>query len=237
VSGAGGSGGLYGGGGGGGGYAGSGFAPGGSGSQGLIVVTYTPTASAAVTAESWSALEAQETTRADQPGAIESGLIIVCNSWPLTEAGASTWHNDVIGIDFGHITAGDLSFPAEWAGAVAVTADASARLEAGARFSFDATVPLGAGSRALQDTVGFGEWSETHSNQGWMVAVEQLAAVRGDCRPQIECVGRLSSDAQTCVEWADPQGLLLVSSERLLSPPARIRILANTSSGHPLRGQ
>jgi hypothetical protein len=48
---------------------------------------------------------------------------------------------------------------------------------------------------------------------------------------------RVSAAGLLFLEWADPPGLLLVSPERLLRSPGRIRILAGPCSKHPLRGQ
>jgi hypothetical protein len=138
-------------------------------------------------------------------------------------------------MDFPHVAARDLGFSAEWAGAVAFTVDALARLEASARSSVDATVSLEPASRALQEVAALSEWNAIDAPQTWP-AVEQLATVGGDCAPKFECVGKLVGDAQHYLEWADPPDLLLVSSERLLRPPGRVRILASSGSVHPLRG-
>ena len=236
VSAPGGTGGLYGGGGGGSGYAAGGFAAGGSGAQGLIVVTYTPTVGATITAESWNALEAQETARTDQTTAIESGLTVPCDSQPQAEAGSNLFRSAAVSIEFPHLTAGDLRFLAEWVGAVAITADVLARLEVGARPSVAATAPLEPASRALREVTGFGEWDTMRAANAWPT-VEQLMAVQSNGDPLLECMLQFIGDRQPCLEWADPPGLLLVSAERLLCPPGRIRILAGPSSAHPLRGQ
>jgi hypothetical protein len=232
----GGTGGLYGGGGGGSGYAAGGFASGGSGAQGLIVVTYAPTADVTITAESWSALEAQETARTDQTTAIGSGLTVPCDSQPPVEAGSRIWRGGAVSIEFPHLAAGYLRFFAEWAGAAAITADALARLEAGARPSVDATVPLEPASRSLREVAGFGEWDTTQAVKAWP-AVEQVIAVQSDGEPLLECMLQLVGDRQPRLEWADPPGRQLVSAERLLCPPGRIRVLASPGSVHPLRGQ
>ena len=236
VSASGGTGGLYGGGGGGSGYAAGGFASGGSGAQGLIVVTYTPMAGATITAESWSALEAQETAHTDQTTAIESGLTAACDSQPQAEAGSNIFRSGAVSIENPHLAAGELKFLAEWVGAVAITADVLARLEAGGRAAVAAIVPLEPASRALREVASFSEWDTMQQANAWS-AVEQVTAVQSDGEPLLECVLQLIGDRQPGLEWADPPGLLLVSVGRLLSPPGRIRILASPSSAHPFRGQ
>jgi hypothetical protein len=232
----GGTGGNYGGGGGGGGYSGPAKGAGGNGAQGLIVVTYTSAASAAVTAESWSALEAQETACTDQPAAIESGLTVPRDSRSQSEAGSSGWRSNAADIDFANVGVGDLRFSAEWAGAIATTVDALARLEAGARSSADASAPLEPASRAIREVAALNEWNAIDAVQTWPT-VEQLATVGGDCAPPFECEGLLAVEAQACQECTGPPDPLLVSSERLLRSPARVRILASPGSLHPLRGQ
>ena len=175
VSASGGTGGLYGGGGGGSGYAAGGFASGGSGAQGLIVVTYTPMAGATITAESWSALEAQETAHTDQTTAIESGLTAACDSQPQAEAGSNIFRSGAVSIENPHLAAGELKFLAEWVGAVAITADVLARLEAGGRAAVAAIVPLEPASRALREVASFSEWDTMQQANAWS-AVEQVTA-------------------------------------------------------------
>jgi hypothetical protein len=46
----------------------------------------------------------------------------------------------------------------------------------------------------------------------------------------------ISANELPTLEWADPPALVLVSLERLLRSPGKIRILAVTGSAHPLRG-
>ena len=191
---------------------------------------------ATITAESWNALEAQETARTDQTTAIESGLTVPCDSQPQAEAGSNLFRSAAVSIEFPHLTAGDLRFLAEWVGAVAITADVLARLEVGARPSVAATAPLEPASRALREVTGFGEWDTMRAANAWPT-VEQLMAVQSNGDPLLECMLQFIGDRQPCLEWADPPGLLLVSAERLLCPPGRIRILAGPSSAHPLRGQ
>jgi hypothetical protein len=70
--------------------------------------------------------------------------------------------------------------------------------------------------------------------------IESLAALSNDRPSLLETVSggiRISTTGLFLLEWADPPGLLLVSSERLLRSPGRIRILASPCSKHPLRGQ
>lgn len=218
----GGAGGTYGGGGGGGGYAGGSLGSGGTGGGGIVVITYTPAAAAAITAESWTASEVQGAVRADQPPSVECCLIVPRDCLPLTEVGGGIWRADAPPINFPCVAAKDVGLPTEWAGDVGVTADTLAQLDAVAWSFVDAAVPLELASRTLQDVTGFSELSATHAVDAQPV-VEFPCTAAGEARP----LG---------LEWADPPGLLLVSSERLLRSPGRIRILAGPSSMHPLRG-
>ena len=121
-------------------------------------------------------------------------------------------------------------------GAVAITADVLARLEAGGRAAVAAIVPLEPASRALREVASFSEWDTMQQANAWS-AVEQVTAVQSDGEPLLECMLQLVGDRQPRLEWADPPGRQLVSAERLLCPPGRIRVLASPGSVHPLRGQ
>jgi hypothetical protein len=67
---------------------------------------------------------------------------------------------------------------------------------------------------------------------------EILSVVRRDTPPCLESLAvgaRVLSDAPLSLEWGDPPTLLVVSRDRLLRSPGRIRILAGPASRHPLR--
>jgi hypothetical protein len=108
-----------------------------------------------------------------------------------------------------------------------------------------ATVAVDSGS--LPEWVGRGV-------AGTGFRVEGLRVLIGDEGVPLKLLAVLSCDALTIfesltsgsrisvvelltLEWADPPALLLVSPERLLRSPGRIRILAGPGSTHPLRGQ
>lgn len=189
------------------GYAGDGLPV--DGAQGLLVVTVTPIAGAPVTAESSSALEAQGAARVGQPAGIEPNLTILCGSRPHSEAGGATRRGNAIKIGFANETSSGFGFSVEWMGAAAVIADAPTQLETGMRLSADRTALLEPASSVVRNAVVPCEWAAAHAVRAFPV-VEHLSAL---------------------------PGLLLVSSERLLRSPGRVRILSSPSSVHPLRGQ
>src|SRR5271156_2124837 len=47
----------------------------------------------------------------------------------------------------------------------------------------------------------------------------------------------IAADGPFCLEWANLSSVLVLTSERLLRSPGRVRILAGPGSVHPLRGQ
>jgi hypothetical protein len=121
------------------------------------------------------------------------------------------------------LTARDAGLPAEWAGAVAVNVDALAQLEATTGSSTDATAPIELAGRTLPEVGCCSEWSATHA-----VDVQPCAEYQSAAAVDAGALG---------LEWADPPGLLLVSSGRRRRSPGRIRILAGPNSTRPLRGQ
>jgi hypothetical protein len=117
----------------------------------------------------------------------------------------------------------DPGLPTGWSGAVVLTADAVARLEATALSPGKALVPVDLLSGTLPEVTGFSEWGATQRSAA-QTCVERLSAAAAD-------VPTLT------LEWADTPGLSLVCSERLLHSPGRIRTLAGPNSMDPLRGQ
>jgi hypothetical protein len=105
-----------------------------------------------------------------------------------------------------------------------LTAGEGFRAEGGIRFTRDAHTSFEA---LIALTGDAGERSEF------------AAALRADQPAALGWLtgaARITAEFSLNVEWQDPPALLLVSPERLLRSPGRIRILAASGSIHPLRG-
>jgi hypothetical protein len=255
LAGTGGTGGNYGGGGGGGGYPqiGTAWGVGGAGGAGVIVVTYTPAVSSTLTAECWAPLGSQTTERRDELAATESGLIIQSHNGPHLEAHGSIGRSGASPTGFSCVARKDAGLPAEWAGAVVVAADTSLWLETAGSLRAETIAFSEFICRILRPGDGSAEWrgrlaTDVGGCLEWLYEVvrdarkptETLALLGRESLPAVELLtggALISVDGLLTLEWADPPGLLLVSPERVIRSPGRIRILAAPSSMHPLRGQ
>jgi hypothetical protein len=255
--GSGGNGGLYGGGGGSGTT--NGFAVGGSGGQGIIVINYTPAAGATITADASTAAEFRGSQHKDDPVAIEFGLTVPCDVRSPLETGDGVRARAASPVAVLDTGGSHLRLPTEFAGAVAVTADILARLEFAANLRAGAIAPPEWASRNIREGGNGAEWGSrlataagtAGSARLWLECSNAFAA---DARSSHEILAsvsfegllvlealtsavRISIALPACLEWADPPPLPLISPERLLRSPGRIRILAGLGSIHPLRGQ
>jgi hypothetical protein len=241
LAGNGGTGANYGGGGGGGGYPqiGAAWGAGGAGGDGIIVVTYTPVASGRLTAECWAPFEAQTTQRKDELAVIEFGLTVPNDNRQQVETRSSVGRGGATPIGISRVASGDTGLSGEWGGAVAVAADALLRLEAAALLRAEVTALGEFICRIVRLDADPAEWlyaiRSDASKPNEIVAVLSQAAL-----PALELLTggtRISADGLLTSEWADPPALLMVSPERLIRSPGRIRIVATADSMHPLRGQ
>jgi hypothetical protein len=234
-------GGAYGGGGGGGGGAdnvpGS-TGPGGPGSAGLIVVSYTPAVSAAISAAAPSTLEFQGIGGRSESASIEFDLILSSDSRPQAEALGNLKRSTTSPINFGFLVSRDLWITGEWAGAAAITADSSVRLEATTSLYSHTAIHAECAQWLAIDERFRLELSRTLAGNAG-VPIAFYAALSSDGLAILEWLTggtRLISEVLLTLEWQDPPALLLVSPERLRRSPGRIRILAGPASIHPLRG-
>jgi DNA-dependent RNA polymerase auxiliary subunit epsilon len=233
--------GAYGGGGGGGGGAdnvpGS-IGPGGPGSAGLIVVSYTPAVSATITAAAPSALEFQGIRGRSELSSIEFDLIVSSDSRPQAEALGALKRSTTSPINFGFLVRRDLWLTAEWAGATAITADNSVRLEATTSLYTDTAVRAECGQWLVSDEQFRLELLRTLAGDAGAPNAFHIA-LSSDGLAILEWLtggSRLISEILLPLEWQDPPALRPISSERLRRSPGRIRILASLGSRHPFRG-
>jgi hypothetical protein len=225
AAGNGGTGANYGGGGGGGGYpqTGAAWGTGGAGGNGIIVVTYTPRPSTTITTECWAALDFQTTWARDDVAGVEFNLTAQAGSRPPLEARGRMLKSVVGPIEYPSVARQYTALLIERVGAVAVTAEVS----------LEVLLSLRSG------TVGLTEWTERLAGHGG-APNELLTALSRGAVPVLEALTggtRITVSGVWALEWADPPGLVLVSPERVLRSPGRIRILAGPGSMHPLRGQ
>ncbi len=255
LAGNGGTGASYGGGGGGGGYPqiGTAWGAGGAGGDGVIVVTYTPAASARLTAECWAPFESRATERKDELAAIEFGLTVQNDHRPQLEARGGVGRGRATPIGISRVACGDAGLPGESGGAVEVAADALLRLEAAASLRAELIALGEVICRFVRLYSGYAEWrgrlaTDVGGGLEWLYAVaydarepnEAVVILSREAFPALESLTggtRISADGLLISEWADPPALPLVSPERLIRSPGRIRILATPGSIHPIRGQ
>jgi hypothetical protein len=234
----GGAGGLYGGGGGSTGY-GPGTGVGGTGGQGIIVITYAPVTSITVTADAWAPPEFQATACRDNPDSIQFLAATRIDMPVPAEALRSIWHDLVKPIELVGAARGSTGVSAEWAGTLAVTADAPLRLECTKFLRSDTTGLTEFAISVLHDAYGATEWLRDLIGDA-VAPIEILSILRRNAPSVFESLTsgtRVSVGGLATLEWADPPAPMLVSPERLLRSPGRIRILAGAGSSHPLRGQ
>jgi hypothetical protein len=126
----------------------------------------------------------------------------------------------------------------EWIGLAAITTNMLLRLEAIGFFAADATCRAESCIRLTRDD---------HTSLELLRALTGVAGARNEFAAALSVdkaaileslagAARIAAEVPLNVEWQDPPGLLLVSPERLLRSPGRIRILAGDGSIHPLRG-
>ena len=239
--GAGGAGGGYGGGGGGGASSDSvngSIGPGGVGGQGLIVLNYTPAASAVISAAIGSVLEFQELRDRNEPAAFEVGLSV---------STASRAHSEMLGGQK-RGTAGPIEVvssgrkrvwaAAEWVGPVTFTADNPLQLEAVGLSVADAAA-CGEATRQVggNDQINLEILRAVNGDTGERYAFG--ASLRTDNPSILEWLAgaaRITAEGGLNVEWQDPPGLLVMSRGRLQRSSGRIRILGGSGNIHPLKG-
>jgi hypothetical protein len=217
-----GNGGNYGGGGGGSAYF-SGYI-GGTGGNGIIVITYTPAISATIVADSRNALEHQSIGRMDALEVVEFGLSVPSNVPVAAEGRREIRCDGETPIEASCAALGNSLIPVQWAGSLA--------------FYTDALMPFEAAAGLRRDTLGFVEFAcVILSNVP--IRLELLAFPRSEVLIPAESLtdgARMSTDGPLCLEWVGAPSLMMVAPERLLRSPGRIRVLSGPNSIHPLRG-
>jgi hypothetical protein len=146
----------------------------------------------------------------------------------------------------------DFGLRTEWrAAGSAVTIGSVLPLEAAAWLYSDVAHRIETTSLAVGGEGGAAEWERVlpSDSQFWL-ELEQILAGNTGLQGEIISVAtrdtphfleslslgsRVSYDESLCLEWDDPPVLLVVSRDRLLRSPGRIRILAGPASTHPLR--
>jgi len=265
----GGNGANYGGGGGGGGYprSGTAFGMGGSGGQGIIVITYAPAISATIAAESWGTIEYQTSGRIDAFDPVELGRSVPSDGGVPIEGRRDIWCAGEIPFEASCVALRSMGIGAEWVGSIMVDIDALMPLEVAALLDRDTRSFVEFSSVILRKAGGWAEWIATQAF-GLEIAIEQLGELRVDPELRLESRRLLAGDVQLhfellatpgsealldleslmsgahiaadgpfCLEWANLSSVLVLTSERLLRSPGRVRILAGPGSVHPLRGQ
>jgi hypothetical protein len=99
--------------------------------------------------------------------------------------------------------------------------------------------PCGWAVRMAADAQFYFEWIHALTSDA-AISIQLIAGLNRDVVSVLESStngSRTSIAGLLTMEWADPPALVLVSLERLLRSPGRIRILAGPGSAHPLRGQ
>jgi hypothetical protein len=236
---AGGGGGNYGAGGAGGGWStvSGNRGTGGAGGAGIIVITYTPATATTVMADAGAKVEFYKTGSTNQVAQFESGVSASSNSRTPIEVCSVSRRSGVNPVELTFSALGHWSLPVEATGAIAITVNTLLSLEHLARGQVDFR--------------GRSEWSGRMPSNVQLY-LEWLYGLTGDPNARGEILTVSSREPRSvlespgggasvvgllALEWADPPGLLLVSLERLLRSPGRIRILAGPDSIHPLRGQ
>ena len=240
IGGTGGNAGNYGGGGGGGGYPQTGvsYGAGGFAAQGIIVVSYTPAASATISATASGALETLEVTDRAELASIAFGLAVSTDSRPQSEALGGVRRSTASRIDFAALIRRDIWPTAEWAGAAVVIADSPVGLETRTSLRTDTAIYADNGRRLASDVQFCVDLSSTLAGDASgrnefqaVLSVNRLAILEW-----LTGGARIASEGLLSLEWQDPPAPLLVSQGRLLRSPGRIRILAGPGSRHPFRG-
>ena len=216
----------YGGGGGGGGYPESGTAwgMGGSGGNGVVVITYTPAISATIVAESRNAMEHQAVSGIDNFEAVEFGQSIPSDIAMPTEGRREIRGDGETPIEASCAALRSSPFPLQWAGSLA--------------FYTDALMPLETAAALHRDTLGIVEFACVTSGNV-QIRLELLTIPGSEALPPAESLtdgAHISADGPLSLEWVGPPPLLIVAPERLLRSPGRVRVLAAPGSIHPLRG-
>jgi hypothetical protein len=198
-------------------------------------------------------MEYQTIGRADAPALVEFGGLLLSDGRLPTESRRQIRGDCGLPIEPRCAALRTSGLPVQWAGSLAVAADAP--------------TPLELAAVNLTNQIGLAEWIAAHSIRA-EIAVEHLRnllvhpgfcaefrnLLGADSRPCLEALagregatpavleslstgGRISTDEPLCLEWAEPPASVpVVASNRLLRSPGRVRILAGPGSVRPLRG-
>jgi hypothetical protein len=212
-------------------------------------------------------LEFPTTGRRDDVPSIEFNRNAQGNSGQRIEAHGGVVRHVAAPIEYARVSLWVTAFSTESLGAIVVTADALSPLEALLIRRSDTIARTELSLRTLGGAKGSGEWLavrtvgagakvEDFSNvraefvgrlglAGRLVGracvpLEIIAALSHEALPVLESLtggARVTVAGISALEWADPPTLVVVSPERVIRSPGRIRILAGPGSTHPLRGQ
>jgi hypothetical protein len=203
------------------------------------VVTYTPRPSTTITAESWAALDLQTTRAKDDPAGVEFGLTAQAGSRPSIEAVGTIANNAAarMPLEVRVLLRSDTVGLTEFS--FRTLRGANGSTESLAMRKVEAAPAVEHFAKARVDLDVWLEWADRLAGYGG-APNEILTALSREAVPVLEALTggtRIAVAGAWALEWADPPGLVLVSPERVLRSPGRIRILAGPGSMHPLRGQ
>jgi hypothetical protein len=156
-----------------------------------------------------AAIDFDLTTQAVRRSSLEVRALLSSDTVGASELGARTLRDPAGSIESLAMPKADAGAPAE--NLAKARKDLDARSEWGARLAGDA-----------------GAWNEILAVQSSEVVTLSEWLTGG---------ARVTITGALPVEFADPPALVLVSPERVLRSPGRIRILAGVGSLHPLRDQ
>jgi hypothetical protein len=217
--------------------------------------------------ESWLGPEFQTARIAHNHAGVEFGFAAKdVNKIPV-EAFGSTLSDISNRIEYLYIARQNTTLSAEALGAVTLTADALLPLEDVVLRPFNSISQTESGSRIFGTTALSTESPAKRTVDTWVTIdyltklrsdldirselavrladdpgapIEILTALSREAPPAVESLSagaRVTTATLLALEWADPPALLIVSQERMLRSPGKIRILAGPASVHPLRGQ